>query len=160
FAAAMVDRRDRVALGVLSMADGGDLGSRMEAILDRNRAGSAPLTRRGRLWLAAAAIVIVPILAAPRIEPRPLGEARAAANSRPEATANDGKSVTVSGVVLDPDGRPMAGAGLFVPYHTKAAGYTQFDRGVSGPDGHFRFTVAESDFRDCSYENPLRVLSV
>jgi protocatechuate 3,4-dioxygenase beta subunit len=159
FAAAMVDRRGRVALGVLSMADGGDLGMRMEAILDRSRAGSAPLTRRGRLLLTAAAVVIVPTVAALRVGPRVHGEAVPAARARSQAPATDSKSATVTGRVLDPEGRPMAGARLSVPYHTKA-GYTQLDRGISGPDGRFRFTVAESEFRDCSYENPLAILAV
>jgi beta-lactamase regulating signal transducer with metallopeptidase domain len=159
FAAAMVDRRDRVALGVLSMADGGDLGTRMEAILNRKRAGSAPLTRRGRLLLTAMAVLIVPALAALRVGPRVLGEAMPAGELRSEAPAAEEKSVTVKGIVLDPDDRPIAGAKLVVPYHSKA-GWLQIDRGVSGPDGHFRFTIAESEFRDCSYENPLAFLSV
>ena len=151
FAAAMVDRRDRVVLGGLSMADGGDLGTRMEAILDRNRAGSAPLSRQGRLLLITAALLVVLAVAAIRVGPRALAEAVTA--------ATEGPSVTVHGEVLDPDGRPMAGARLFVPYHTKA-GYRALEKTATGPDGQFRFTIAESEFRDCSYPNPLAVMSV
>jgi hypothetical protein len=46
FAAVMSDSHGRVALGALSMADSGDLGSRINALLDRSRAIS-PRSRAG-----------------------------------------------------------------------------------------------------------------
>ena len=159
FAATMGDRRGRVALGVLSMADGSDLGIRVEAILDGNRANSTPLTRRGRLMLMVLAILIVPTLAALRIGPRMHGGAVHTAGLPSEAPAMESKTVTVKGVVLDPEGQPMVGARLFVPYDSRG-GHLQLDKGVSGPAGRFQFTIAESEFRDCSYENPLATLSV
>src|SRR5262249_33564328 len=47
FAASMVDRRSRVSLVELSLADGGDLRTRITAILDRRRPLAPLLNRRG-----------------------------------------------------------------------------------------------------------------
>ena len=157
FAASMVNHRGRVTLGVLSMADGGDLGTRMEAILDRNRAISPPLTRPARLMLMALAVVLVSTVATLRIGPRPHAAAVPTTEPPVKVPAKEIKQMTLTGRVLDPDGKPMAGAKLHIPYYTKA-GYTTLQKAASGPDGRFQFTIAESEFRDCTLENPLSVL--
>jgi beta-lactamase regulating signal transducer with metallopeptidase domain len=157
FAASMVDHRSRVTLGVLSMADGGDLGTRMEAILDRNRVNSPPLTRQARLMLMALAVVLVSTVAMLRVGPRTQAAAVPTTEPLVKVPAKEIKQVTLTGRVLDPDGKPMAGAKLHIPYYSKA-GYVTLQKAVSGPDGRFQFTIAESEFRDCTHENPLSVL--
>jgi hypothetical protein len=157
FAASMVDQRGRMTLGVLSMADGGDLGTRMEAILDRNRVNSPPLTCQARLMLVGVAIVLVSTVATLRIGPRTHAAAVPTTEPPVKVPAKEIKQVTLTGRVLDPDGKPMAGAKLHIPYYTKA-GYATLQKAASGPDGRFQFTVAESEFRDCTHENPLSVL--
>jgi hypothetical protein len=94
FAGAMVGQRRLVTLGVLSMSDGGDLRARIEAVLDRSRSLSAPLTRDVRLLLLALALVVVPAIAALRVGPRALGSASTTTQNDPQTRAANGKTVS------------------------------------------------------------------
>src|SRR5262249_2611520 len=127
FASAMMGCRGRVALDGLSMANSDDLGSRIAAILDRHRPVAQPLSRRRVAVIAGATCLVLPILAA--LQARPW--IAAAASARPEAQQSPApagppagrgddasQAKVVQGRVLDPDGRPFAGAMLFVPYET------------------------------------------
>ncbi len=67
FARSMAGDRARLAPGGLSMADGGDLRTRIGAILDRHRPVARPLGRRQFAAIAVAAALIVPPLAAIQI---------------------------------------------------------------------------------------------
>ena len=58
FAAIVVDHRHRPTMGILSMADGGDLSSRVHAILDRSRVISPPLSRRAVLLMTMTLAVL------------------------------------------------------------------------------------------------------
>jgi beta-lactamase regulating signal transducer with metallopeptidase domain/protocatechuate 3,4-dioxygenase beta subunit len=150
FAAPLVDHRRRVAFGVLSMADGGDLGSRINALLDRGRAISPPLTRRAWLMLMAVAFVIVPTLAVLRIGPRALGGTDGAAAEKAQPTSETETDVIVRGRVLGPDGRPVSGAKLYLApsmgYLNRP--YPSPECATSGPDGRFRFTAPKETFDD------------
>ena len=72
----------------------------------------------------------------------------------------EGKSESrvLHGRVLGPDGRPFAGAMLSVPFEN-SRGDAFLSKGQSGPDGGFRFRVARSEFKDCSYD-PLKNIRV
>ena len=94
FAGSMVGQRRRVMLGVLSMSDGGNLRARIEAVLDRSRALSAPLTRNARLLLLVLALVVVPAIAALRVGPRALGSAGTPTQNDPQARPANGKTVS------------------------------------------------------------------
>jgi RNA polymerase sigma factor (sigma-70 family) len=87
---------------------------------------------------------------------RPPGQgppAPPAAKSKPPAPAvkDEGKErITYGGRVLGPDGRPFAGAKLYL---TMAMGYLRRpapspEYAMSGPDGRFRFTVPKAEFGD------------
>jgi beta-lactamase regulating signal transducer with metallopeptidase domain len=94
FAGAMVGQRRRVTLGVLSMSDGGNLRARIDAVLDRSRALSAPLRRDTRLLLLVLALLIVPAIAALRVGPRALGSAGRPTQSDLQARPANGKTTS------------------------------------------------------------------
>jgi RNA polymerase sigma factor (sigma-70 family) len=84
-----------------------------------------------------------------------------AAVEKPQAAEGQ---VTVSGRVLDPDGKPVAGARLY-SIDLKSA-QVMFDddlqttaRGTTGPDGRFRFDVAEPPIRSDTNRDPRRVIA-
>ncbi len=61
------------------------------------------------------------------------------------AVKEDQKSKTFAGQVLDPDGKPIAGAKLYVLYYTSKELPIPV-RATSDKDGRFRFAVAKNDF--------------
>jgi RNA polymerase sigma factor (sigma-70 family) len=78
--------------------------------------------------------------------------AKPGANVKPEPPAREGEepTVTVQGRVLGPDGRPVAKARIYVPTGPAAprGRPTKGDlveRGASGADGRFRFTLPRRD---------------
>ena len=99
---------------------------------------SAESSKGGR---SPSAAPLVPSPPAPMAPPRP---------EQPDVAAEPEQTVTVSGRVLDPDGKPFAGAKIY--------SYRQFPRGdifgagppapdaISDADGHFRFQIADPGF--------------
>ena len=64
-----------------------------------------------------------------------------------EPAGANGTSIVFQGRVVDPDGRPFAGARVYLPSFKDTMGRSPVEpRATSGPDGHFRFTVAKSHF--------------
>jgi hypothetical protein len=163
FARSMAADRGRVVLGGLSMADGGDLRSRIGAILDRHRPVGRPLGRRQVAAFAVAAALVVPSLAATQIQRRVVAalpeQAEAGGPQAPEKRENGAsESVVLHGRVLDPDGRPFAGALLSVPFEN-SRGDAFLSKGRSGPDGRFQIRLTRSEFTDCTYD-PLKNIRV
>ena len=146
FAATMVDRRGRVALGTISMANTGDLGRRIEAVLDRKRAIAAPLTIKAVLSLAALAILVVPIVAA-FASVHALGGTVHPNQTPSQSSARDGKAINVHGIVLDPDGRPVAGARLYVTEEPQPDHLTPpaIVRATTDAAGRFSFVIPQSE---------------
>ena len=162
FAGSMGGQRRRVMLGVLSMSDGGDLRA--------DRGGPRPLSAAlGALGTrrSAAALGSGPGRCASDRSaagrPAALGSAGTPAQnqSQPPSGESKAKLVTLKGRVLDPQGKPRAGAKLYVVFFdSKHGGYTSpLEKGSTGPDGRFVLTIAESEFRD-SYKNPLAFIRV
>lgn len=161
FARSLAGRRAGMAsTPALSMGDGGDLRSRIGAILDRDRRASRPLRRRNVIGIALAATLLGVPLATVQLQRR----ARAARLEAPvneqaaDRTGKDSDTRELYGIVRGPDGQPFAGARLFVPYEN-SRGDTYLDKAISGADGRFRFTVTRGEFDDVSYD-PLRNLNV
>jgi RNA polymerase sigma factor (sigma-70 family) len=84
-------------------------------------------------------------------EPEALPTARSESAAPPEgkgqaagAADKDKKTVTLTGRVLDPDGKPVAGAKLYLLDYA-AGGKAPAVREVTAADGRFRFAVAEGD---------------
>ena len=74
-----------------------------------------------------------------------------------DAPAAEG-AVTYTGRVVDPRGRPFAGARVYLDYFRLAKGPwfayppTPRRRATSGPDGRFRFSVAKAEFHPAQVE--------
>jgi hypothetical protein len=68
--------------------------------------------------------------------------------------------VAVSGRVLGPDGKPVAGAKLYLGY-TGPKDMKYPVRATSGDDGHFKFTVEQSELDKASEDYPtINVMAV
>jgi protocatechuate 3,4-dioxygenase beta subunit len=68
-------------------------------------------------------------------------------------TADNREAVRVRGRVLDPDGKPLAGAKLYLSYSSpKPLDYPV--RATSGADGRFAFTFARSELDTGLWDNP------
>jgi RNA polymerase sigma factor (sigma-70 family) len=61
-----------------------------------------------------------------------------------QARPADDAPVEVQGRILDPDGKPVAGAKLYLAYPTADEAHVE-QRATSGNDGRFRFSVSRSD---------------
>jgi RNA polymerase sigma factor (sigma-70 family) len=66
---------------------------------------------------------------------------------------DDGNVLVYGGRVLDPDGKPFAGAKVYLTYFV-FGGSRYVERATSGPDGGFRFTVARGDFETSGSAEP------
>ncbi len=76
----------------------------------------------------------------------PRSQVKTAAADDPNGT------ITYRGQVLDPEGRPVAGAELYLVRHNMKISGAPRVRTTSGPDGRFRFVVAKAEF-DMSFQN-------
>jgi RNA polymerase sigma factor (sigma-70 family) len=149
-----------LAAAAVRGAAGGAIASRVAALAAG--VSRALFLKRARsmtaLALAAAVVVGAGVLARQLLaagEPRKTvvsdkpvpAAAKEAAKSPP---ADEGQSITYGGRVLDPDGRPFAGAKLYV---TPAYGYLRRadpspEYGTTGPDGRFHVSVPGAKFGD------------
>ncbi|HEV3261598.1 MAG TPA: sigma-70 family RNA polymerase sigma factor [Gemmataceae bacterium] len=70
-----------------------------------------------------------------------------AARARAEPARDDNKdAVAFGGRVLDPDGKPLAGAKIYMLYYTMPRRLAVPVRATSDKDGRFHFTIAKADF--------------
>jgi protocatechuate 3,4-dioxygenase beta subunit len=83
---------------------------------------------------------------------RGLADDKPKAEAKPPA-AEDKDSVTYGGRVLDPGGKPVAGAKLYLLYYTPKPLPVPV-RATSDKDGRFRFTVAKVEFDTSSDREP------
>jgi RNA polymerase sigma factor (sigma-70 family) len=122
-------------------------GVRKAGLAARFRTGAVLVLALG--LAAAGGLAARPQPAAPATPPQQ-GEAPAAGPDRPRPTAEkladpSREVFTYAGRVLGPDGKPLAGAKLFVCGLNP--GVIEFrERAVSGPDGTFRFCIRRDEF--------------
>src|SRR5207244_7535053 len=76
---------------------------------------------------------------------RPAATAQPPANSIERPPGANAAATTYSGRVLDPDGKPVAGAKLYAVYYTPKVLPIPL-RATSDKDGAFRFTVEHKEF--------------
>jgi RNA polymerase sigma factor (sigma-70 family) len=86
------------------------------------------------------------------------GATPAAEKTKPQPPARpvakeDQETITFAGRVLDPDGKPVAGAKLYALYYTRKVLPIPV-RAASDKDGRFRFTVARKDFDQSASARP------
>ncbi len=143
----------RIALGEVVSRTAGDLARRSLRVmlLTQLKAGVA---------LAALMIAMVGIAwgvgtygqdgvgspAAPRMQGARSGATAHPAQSGTEKPANPDDVIAYQGRVLDPEGRPFAGASLSLVTRNLKQPADPPIRASSGPDGRFRFSVSRSDF--------------
>jgi RNA polymerase sigma factor (sigma-70 family) len=159
---------DSAVRGAFSAEAGGAAAGAVSARAANLAKGAIPAMWTGKLNIATTLLLTVALVAAGvgalayRTEAgreQPGGSAKAEARKREPApvtakakrSAVDGKdSIAYSGRVLGPDGRPVAGAKL---YMTLAVGYLKRpapspEYGKTGPDGRFQFKVSKAKFDD------------
>jgi beta-lactamase regulating signal transducer with metallopeptidase domain len=133
------------AAAAVPMARPSQLEGRLRAILDPSRSRRA-VTRRGAILIASSAAALLLPLSIARLE---------AGDDRTTATAEEGKSparsarMTVSGRVLDLEGRPVPGAKVAILGRRKLAAlnarsedqHEVLGRSEAGADGRFRLDV-------------------
>jgi RNA polymerase sigma factor (sigma-70 family) len=82
---------------------------------------------------------------------------RSLADEKPTAdvtpTTAEGDSLIYGGRVVDPDGKPVAGAKLYLLYYTPKIPPAPV-RATSDAEGRFRFQVAKADFEKSGSEQP------
>ncbi len=147
----------------LATAAGQGLASMISASVAGLMENSSPLLSLGKikltmLLLAASllgggAVVHFQQAAAESDEPPATEKAKPQRPSAP-AAKEDQQSKAFAGRVLDPDGKPIAGAKLYVFCHTPKELPIPV-RAASGKDGRFRFTIAKKEF-DSSISWPWR----
>jgi protocatechuate 3,4-dioxygenase beta subunit len=91
-------------------------------------------------------------------------------SAAPEATKPDAEeTIVLSGQVLDPDGKPFAGAKLYlstcVPGWPKSSSWTSgvfkaAERATSDKHGRFRFSMPKSEFGQSEYWDQSRLMAV
>jgi RNA polymerase sigma factor (sigma-70 family) len=111
--------------------------------LSRRAGRTLALSRASAASLLAVAALGVSIGVAATLQPgqspamtRPAPGLDEASPRRPDASATP-QEVTVRGRVLDPDGRPAAGARLFETFHAPDGESDIRSVGLAGPDGRF-----------------------
>jgi protocatechuate 3,4-dioxygenase beta subunit len=138
---------------VLALAE----GMRKAGVAARVRTGAVLVLALG--LAAAGGLAARQQLAAPPAAQQQ-GEAPAAGPDRPRPAVENpaepaGEVFTYAGRVLDPDGKPLAGAKLWV--YGLNPGVVEFrERAVSGPDGTFRFRLRRDEFGDKGAVPPSR----
>jgi RNA polymerase sigma factor (sigma-70 family) len=123
--------------------------------------GTAPALSATRARLAVALVLAVSLAAGAGVLTRPAAPPAASAavpareiaapadrERSPAAAPNPGDAtVTLTGRVLGPDGRPFAGARLYLWTNAIKKSADLRVRATTGADGRFRFAAARSDLR-------------
>jgi beta-lactamase regulating signal transducer with metallopeptidase domain len=103
-----------LAAAAVPMARPSQIEGRLRAILDRSTSRRV-VSRRGLCAILAGAAAVVLPLSAARLEARPVSRAaEQEVNAKGGAQRARGSTMVISGRVLDPDGRPVAGASVAV----------------------------------------------
>src|SRR5262249_3192092 len=85
------------------------------------------------------------VLARPAPEPAaPARDAQRPATTPQTPAKPEDKTIEVKGRVLGPDGRPVAGAKVYVSSYTEQDRREPDVRATTGPDGRFRFSTRQS----------------
>jgi RNA polymerase sigma factor (sigma-70 family) len=153
---------------VKAAAGGGMVGGGVTAEVADLVQGASRIMGYSKITIAAALLtaalgaaglgtVTLRALAAGPADPERKEAAAAPPPGGQEAAEEGAKDVlTVRGRVLDPDGKPVAGAKLYV-HDPHLGDKDDAARATSGGDGSFRFTVAKSEMTQRGY--PLQALA-
>jgi RNA polymerase sigma factor (sigma-70 family) len=106
-----------------------------------------------------------PALSSPSTNPPMLADQADLVEEKDEVGEPTADRIEVSGRVLDPRGRPLAGARLYVGYTHRGRGVVPFDhrpaypvRAISGTDGRFHFSFGRYDLDEAYLDTSRPVL--
>jgi RNA polymerase sigma factor (sigma-70 family) len=149
---------DAVVRAAVSGAAAGAVSAKVSALAD----GVIRAMVTGKLKVAAAVLFVVGLVttAACGFAARewPVGSEMSAAKgqeptpaaAKPQAAAEDNDSIAYDGQVLGPDGKPVAGAKLYLTqwwgYHYEP--FTAPASATTGPGGRFTFTAPKAKYQD------------
>src|SRR5262245_34005254 len=111
------------------------------------------------LWtktkIATAVLLVAGVAAACGLASSPgVPDEKREANAKPQAAKEDDKNaLAYGGSVLDPEGKPVAGAKLYLLYYTPKQLPAPV-RATTDKDGRFHFTVAKADFETSGGPEP------
>ncbi len=142
---AAAPRRERYAGALALIERPSDLQRRIAALLDPTW-NTEP--RCPRIWRVSAWGLVLPAAVALSFATlRPGAVAAASGSDASNSGSAAADSIGFRGRVVDPDGRPFVGARLFLNYsRSEDRDRPQPVRAVSDREGHFRFTLARTDF--------------
>jgi RNA polymerase sigma factor (sigma-70 family) len=140
------------ALVAAGKSAAGAMSSQAIALGEQSMKGTLGFKGKVLLALLAAGLAVAGLLASHQAPPAEKPPAAAGEPDKPRpgpdkpaAAAQD--TFTYSGRVLDPEGKPLAGAKIYIS--GLRPGVIEFrERTTSGADGQFRFTVRRDEFGD------------
>jgi beta-lactamase regulating signal transducer with metallopeptidase domain len=137
----------------VAMAQRSNLEHRLFALFDRARS-HLPLSARGARLLLAGVMALVATIAVVRVVPRAAADDDAPADpSGSIPLESDEDLVTVSGRVVDPEGKPIARAKLYLSYANQDARKPRL-LGAAGDDGRFQFEVDNAELDESLAPDP------
>ena len=149
--AALATVNHSITVGVVSAA-ANQLAQEVFKVMlfQKLRLGSATLVAAGLIaWGASAALVSKgqenPKAATASAAPAVRRTAETAVSQQKPESAETGGTAGVRGRVLDPDGKPVSGAGIYVRHHSEAQ-WTMIDPMAPRQKGHVTATDAEGRF--------------
>ncbi len=92
--------------------------------------------------------------AAPAMERKPSSPVPAPAHASSPQKNPQARSITARGRVLDPNGKPFQGAGLYLITYVSTNPADRTIRATSGADGRFQFHVSTAEFDTSMVETP------
>jgi len=132
----------------VAMAQRGNLEQRLCALFDR-ACSHLPVSARAARLLLVGVLVLATTIAAVRLAPRAAADDDAATTVTETAPSDsDDDLVTVSGKVVDPRGKPFAGAKIFAVrwYWETHIAHAPLAETKSGADGRFTISFRKSQF--------------
>ncbi|MBI1914319.1 MAG: sigma-70 family RNA polymerase sigma factor [Planctomycetes bacterium] len=140
--------------------------------------GTTPIMLRTKVKISTALLLVAGVVAAcmgamtrpgvaaqqaqqqPRETLKPQVTPKERGKVRPQGAPAEGEAVGVSGRVFDPDGKPVAGAKLYLTYRSpRELAYPV--RATTGANGRFQFTFTRSELDKSVWDNPgIQVMAV
>ncbi|HWB13652.1 MAG TPA: M56 family metallopeptidase [Pirellulales bacterium] len=142
----------------VAMAQRSNLEHRLRALFDRARSHLPVSTRTAQILLVTV-LLLATTIAVVRLAPRAeAGDNKQSATD--EAQSKDDDVITVAGIVINPQGKPSAGANVFAVrwYWEPHIPHVPLAETKSGADGRFTISFRKSQF-DVDIGNPEQWMS-
>ncbi len=129
------------------------LRRRIALLLDERFAIEPCSPRRWRLAAWGMGTALVMGLSLGSIRPPASDDRIEPSRASTEPASTEGGAIVFQGQVVDPNGKPFAGARVFLHYFKDTMARTPLEpRATTGADGRFRFTVEKSHYDRAAFE--------